>query len=171
MKIVRRIKTAIRIILCGTLLLLFGIGIALAQQELIVYPSKGQSQEQTEKDKFSCYTWAKKQTGFDPMAPPTASEQPPTKEAKQGGVVRGGVRGGVVGLAVGAIAGDAGKGAAIGAASGALFGGMRKNDQVRREKQAQDQWAQEQTAQYTSKRNEYNRAYGACLEGKGYTVK
>ena len=48
-------------------------------QEVIVYPAKGQSAEQTEKDKFECYQWAKGQTGFDPMAPPTASTPPPRK--------------------------------------------------------------------------------------------
>jgi hypothetical protein len=37
---------------------------ALAQ-DLIIYPAKGQSQEQMEKEKFECYTWAKQQTGFD----------------------------------------------------------------------------------------------------------
>ncbi len=31
---------------------------AIAQQGLIVYPAKGQSQEQMEKDKFDCYQWA-----------------------------------------------------------------------------------------------------------------
>lgn len=171
MKSVRRTRTAIGVLVCGTLLLFFGAGVALADQELIVYPSKGQSQKQMEKDKYDCYTWAKKQTGFDPMAQPTASAPPPQQEAPRGGVGRGAVRGGVVGLAVGAIAGDAGKGAAIGAASGGLFGGMRRRDQVQQEEQAQEQWAQDQAAQYRQKRHEYNRAYGACLEGKGYTVK
>ena len=70
-------------------------------------------------------------------------------------------------VAVGAIAGDAGKGAAIGAASGGLLGGMKRRDQVAQEQQAQEQWAQQQAA----KRESYMRAYGACLEGKNYTVK
>jgi hypothetical protein len=48
---------------------------------------------------------------------------------------------------------------------------MRRRDQVRQEEKAQDQWAQDQTNQYARRRNEYNRAYSACLEGKGYTVK
>lgn len=29
-------------------------------------------------------------------------------------------------------------------------------------------WEQEQAQQYTAKRNSYNRAYAACLEGRGY---
>jgi hypothetical protein len=140
-------------------------------QEPFIYPDKGQSKEQQEKDKFECYSWAKGQTGFDPMQVPTATTAPPPQEAQQGGVVRGAGRGAVGGLAVGAIAGDAGKGAAIGAASGALIGGMRRNDQQRQQQQAEQQWANEQTANYANQRNNYNRAYSACLEGRGYTVK
>ncbi len=143
---------------------------ALAQ-DLIIYPAKGQSQEQMEKEKFECYTWAKQQTGFDPMQVPKATAPPPKQEAKKGGLVRGAARGAAVGVAVGAIAGDAGKGAAIGAASGGLVGGMRRRDQVSSQQKAEDQWAQEQAANYARKRNEYDRAYSVCLEGKGYTVK
>jgi hypothetical protein len=145
-------------------------GLASAQ-ELIVFPAKGQSDDQMEQDKFACYGWAKKESGFDPMAPPTATAPPPQKEAQQGGVVKGAARGALVGVAVGAIAGDAGKGAAIGAAGGGLVGGMRRNDQRRREEQNQQQWEQDQARQYSQNRNTYNRAYSACLEGKGYTVK
>jgi len=57
-------------------------------QDMFIYPNKGQSQKQLEKDKFDCYSWAKQQTGFDPMAQPTATAPPPAQEAKQGGVVR-----------------------------------------------------------------------------------
>jgi hypothetical protein len=66
---------------------------------------------------------------------------------------------------------EKGKGAAIGAAGGGLVGGMRRNDQRRREEQAQKDWEQDQVAQYTRARNDYNRAYAACLEGRNYTVK
>ena len=145
-------------------------GSALAQDP-IIYPAKGQSQDQMEKDKFECYSWAKGQTGFDPMKMPTASSPPPQQEAQQGGVGRGAVRGGAVGLAAGAIAGDPGKGAAIGAVSGGLIGGMRRRDQKQSQQQAQQQWEQEQANAYMQGRNSYNRAYGACLEGRGYTVK
>jgi len=31
-----------------------------------VFPNKGQSDDQLEKDKYACYEWAKKQSGFDP---------------------------------------------------------------------------------------------------------
>ena len=160
-----------RIQLVGwALFAIFLAGSALAQ-DLIIYPAKGQSQEQMEKEKFECYTWAKQQTGFDPMQVPKATAPPPKEEAKKGGLVRGAGRGAVVGVAVGAIAGDAGKGAAIGAASGGLVGGMRRKDQVASQQKAEDQWAKDQTENYVRKRSEYDRAYSVCLEGKGYTVK
>ncbi len=145
-------------------------GFVLAQ-ELVIYPAKGQSQEQMDKDKYECYSWAKQQSGFDPMQQPKATEPPPQQQAQQGGVGRGAARGALVGVTAGAIAGDAGKGAAVGAASGALVGGMRRRDQQRQQQQAKQQWAQQQAAAYTKNRDGYNRAYGACLEGRDYTVK
>lgn len=155
-------------------LFLFGTflfaGAALAA-DVYIYPQKGQSQEQQEKDKWECYNWAKQQTGFDPMARPEATSPPPAKEARQGGVVRGAARGAAVGAVGGAIAGDAGKGAAIGAAGGGLIGGMRRRDQRAREAQARKNWEAQQAAAYNQKRSEYDRAHGACLEGRGYTVR
>jgi len=158
------------ILVVTVILMIFGVYPALGQ-DLIIYPAKGQSEAQMEKDKADCYLWAKKQTGFDPMAAPTATAPLPEKEAPEGGAVRGAARGALVGVTVGAITGDAGKGAAVGAASGGLLGGMRRRDQVRKEDQARSQWEQKQAAQYAKKRNEYNRAFAACLESKGYTVK
>jgi len=143
----------------------------VSAQDPIIYPNKGQSAEQQEKDKFECYTWAKGQTGFDPMQVPTATAPPPGQQPPQSNAVRGAAGGALVGVTAGAIAGDAGKGAAIGAASGALIGGMRRRGQQQQQQQAQQQWEQEQAANYAGQRSNYNRAYGACLEGRGYTVK
>ena len=129
-----------------------------------VFPAKGQSVDQMEGDKSSCYQWAKGQTGFDPMQAPTATAAAPKQK---GGAVRGAAGGAALGAVAGAIGGDAGKGAAIGAATGGLVGGVRK----RRSEKEQEQYAQEQSAGYEQRRGEYNRAWAACLEGKGYTVK
>jgi len=163
------------VIICFAVFLLVGFlqqlaGIAFGQ-DLILYPDKGQSSQQQEQDKFQCYEWAKGQSGFDPMKEPTATAPPPAREAPQGGVLRGGAGGALIGVTAGAIAGDAGKGAAIGAATGALIGGMRRREQMAREEQQQQQWAQQQVANYQQGRATYNRAYSACLEGRGYTVK
>jgi hypothetical protein len=151
-------------------IVLLAFAAATTAQDFFVFPSQGQSQEQMDRDKVECQIWARNQTGFDPLATPRASAPPPGREAPQGGLLRGGVRGGAVGLAAGAIAGDAGRGAAIGAASGALVGGMRRSDQIAREQQAQQQWAQQQANEHIEARNRFNRAFKACLQGKGYTV-
>jgi hypothetical protein len=143
-------------------------------QDLIIYPAQGQSEDQMEKDKFECYTWAKKETGFDPMQMPTATAPPPKKEAPKGGAGRGAVIGGATGAIAGGIIGGkkgAGRGALIGGGSGAVIGGMRRSNQRDREEKARQQWEQEQASAYLQKRNTYNRAYSACLEGRGYTVK
>jgi hypothetical protein len=145
-------------------------GTALAQ-EIFIYPTKGQSPDQQNRDRYDCHTWAVQQTGFDPTKPQTAQPAPPPQQAPQGGVVRGAARGAAVGAVGGAIAGDAGKGAAIGAATGGLIGGMRRRDQQAQTAQAQHQYGQQQQAALAQGQTAYNRALGACLEGRGYTVK
>ena len=143
---------------------------AWAQGEPVIYPKEGQSQQQIEKDKGECYVWAKQQSGFDPMAPPTSSTPPPQAQGPKSSPVKGAARGALLGVAVGAIAGDAGKGAAIGAASGALFGGMKRRDQADQQQQQQQQWAQQETARYEQGRSDYNRNFSACMQGRNYSV-
>ncbi len=164
MKITKYITISLLVIFLTT-------GLALSQ-ELVIFPANDQSDEQMEKDKYDCYQWAKNQSDFDPMAPPKTETAPPQQQAKQGGAVKGAARGATVGLAVGAITNNSkGTSAAAGAAAGGLAGGMKKQDQAKQQKQAEEQWAQKEAANYTQKRDGYNRAYSACLEGKGYTVK
>ena len=76
--------------------LAFYVNAALAQ-DLIIFPAKGQSEEQMEKDKFDCYQWAKKQTGFDPMQPQQTAQAPsPQSQGPQGERIKGAARGAVV---------------------------------------------------------------------------
>ncbi|HOO47061.1 MAG TPA: YMGG-like glycine zipper-containing protein [Deltaproteobacteria bacterium] len=158
------------IFLVGSGLILFST--AAIAQELIVFPAEGQTDEQMEKDKYECYSWAKKQTGFDPMEIPTATAPPPEEKAGKGGALKGAAAGAAVGAVGGKIAGkSASRGAGYGAAAGGLLGGMHQSSQQMEDERAKQQWAQEQSQQYARARSEYNRAYAACLEGKGYTVK
>jgi hypothetical protein len=156
----------------GALLGAFALlaGTTASSQQLIVYPTRNQGPEQSERDKGECNVWAQQQTGINPMAAPApvAAAPPPPP---QGGVVRGAARGATIGVVGGAIGGDAGKGAAIGAASGALIGGFRQRDQRRAQEQAYHQAQQQQAQQSEQARATYTRAYAACLEGRGYTVK
>jgi outer membrane lipoprotein SlyB len=153
----------------SSLIIFFFAGVTLAQDP-IVFPAKGQSQDQMEKDKFSCYQWAKNETGFDPMQTPTASTPPPQQQAGRGGALKGAA----VGAGAGALikrSGSRSKGAATGALVGGVLGGARQTQQMRQDQQTRQQWEQQQANEYAQKRNTYNRAFGACMESKGYTVK
>ena len=162
-------KQTIKIVI---LMVLFGlVALPVIAQDLYVFPKNGQSNEKMEKDKHACYTWARNQSGFDPMQQPTASSPPPPQQQSSASGVRGAAGGALAGLAIGSLSGNAGRGAAIGAVGGGLIGGTRRRSHERQQQQAEQQWAQQQASEYQHRRNEYNRAYGACLEGKGYTVK
>ena len=132
--------------------LTFGIAVGSWAAHPYVYPAKGQTAEQQQKDQWECHQWAVKQTGFDPSQP---VEQSVPRHSAMGGAARGAA----LGAAAGAIGGDAGKGAAIGAAVGGLGTIMRD----RRANEAQQQ-------AYNNSSADYDRAYGACLRGRGYTV-
>jgi len=130
-----------------------------------IYPSKGQNAQQQDRDRYECHTWAVQQTGFDPTRPQTA--QAPSAPPSGRPVVKGAARGAAVGAVGGAIAGDAGRGAAAGAAVGGLLGGMRRMDQAK----AQGQQEAQQQNINAQQQAGYERALGACLEGRGYTVR
>jgi len=153
-------------------LLMLGIALAMAvepltvwaQQAPIVYPAQGQTLDQQAADESACRSWAQQQTGMYPnQAPPGYYGNPNTGAPVLGGAARGAALGAVGG----AIAGDAGKGAAIGAGVGATAGLMRRNQQ-RRQEAYQNQQAQQQ---YNASMNQYNQAFGACMQGRGYTVR
>jgi hypothetical protein len=142
---------------------LFLAGSSLAQgQAPIIYPSQGQSLEQQSKDEGECHSWSQQQTGFNP-----ASGVQAARPTQQGGeVARGAVGGAVVGAVGGAIGGNTGKGAAIGAGVGATVGLLG-----RRQKKTEASAAQQQAvADYNAGIAQYNRAFTACMSGRGYTV-
>ena len=136
----------------------------IAQQ--IIYPAKGQSAEQQQKDEAECYEWAKGQTGYDPVQA-TQYAAPPAQQSVGGERLGGAARGAAGGAIIGAIAGNAGKGAAIGAVGGTVLGGARQRGRQAENEQA---IANQQQAIAQQQQN-YQRAYTACFEGRGYTVK
>lgn len=148
----------------GFAALLFVTSLAEAQKP-IVYPAKGQSSAQQTKDDSECYGWAKQNTGIDPARVASTPVPQETGPAVGGGErVRGSLRGAAGGAAIGAIAGDAGAGAGIGAIAGTMVGG-------RQARQNRDARNQQQYAQQQDLINTFYRAYGACMEGRGYTIK
>ena len=137
-------------------------GLAVAAEQF-VFPKSGQTKEQQEQDEFTCYKWAKEQTGFDPNKPVEQASAP----APKGGAASGAAKGAAVGAIGGAIGGDAGKGAAVGAGVGAAAGAHKRRKGEKQQEAAQQQAAKQQEASVEG----YQRAFGACMEGKGYTVK
>ncbi|HQW24877.1 MAG TPA: YMGG-like glycine zipper-containing protein [Saprospiraceae bacterium] len=135
--------------------------------KLYVFPAKGQSQGQQKKDEYECYNWAVGQSGIDPLHPPKV-EAAPVQSGPTGGAVRGAARGAAAGAAIGAIAGDPGMGAAIGATAGGMKGasqGQQAQASANQQSQA-DAAAKEQAM-----KDSFTKAFSACLEGKGYTIK
>lgn len=147
-------------------LVIWVLTFAAAAQQPIFYPAKGQSAQKQNTDTAECQLWAKQTTGVDPVAIAQQSGQPGAAP-KQGGAVRGAAGGAAVGAVGGAIGGNAGTGAAIGAATGAMVGGVRQ----RRNNQAAAQQQQAAQQQVSQQMATFNRAVGACMSGRGYSVK
>src|SRR5262245_28274164 len=166
--------------------MLFGAAAAHAQQGSanapVIYPAKGQTAKQQDQDRYECHTWARGQSGFDPTQPTQAPASTQTAAATPSITSSSGAP--VSGMAAGAMGGaavaelthhDAGRGAAAGALGGAVFQRV-KQQQAAQQQQAKQQAAQQQAnAQQANARSQqrttYERAMGACMEGRGYTVK
>jgi len=132
-----------------------------------VFPSKGQNQQKQKEDEFECYKWAVEQSGIDPLNLPKV-EAKPVETGPDGSAVRGAAKGAAAGVAIGAIAGDAGEGAAIGAVAGGLAG-RRAGKQAKAQQAQQADAAVKQTEQ--AMKDSFTKAFSACIEGKGYTIK
>jgi hypothetical protein len=139
---------------------------------LYVYPAKGQSPEQTERDRYECHIWAVQQTGVDPSRPDATSYervvvQPanPPGSATAAGAVCGAILGAL-------IAGprNAGAGLLVGGATGAIVGSSVDANAQAQARQVQAQMNAQQIAAARARGDAYRRAIGACLTGRGYTI-
>lgn len=158
-----------------TIILLFiGFNHSIAQDGgiskslgLYVFPSDNQDKATQEADEMACFNWAKEQTGYDPINP-TKYVGTEVDKSLDGSAVKGSAKGAAGGAAIGAIAGDTGKGAAIGAVVGGVRGRRAKKGKEQQQQQANNAAA---SAASTEAANDYNKAFSACMGGKGYTVK
>jgi hypothetical protein len=145
-----------------------------------VFPAKNQAPQQQKTDEAACFSWAENQTGINPMANQSSAAQPQQQQQPQqssskstkGSGVKGAAGGAAGGAAIGAIAGNAGEGAAIGATAGAIHGRRqaRKAEKKQAAQQQQQAEAEAQT-QAADRKSTYNKAFAACMEGKGYSAK
>jgi len=157
---------------------------------LFAYPQKGQSHDQQLTDEADCYDSAQQQSGVSPNMPapqPPSSAQVQAAEAQaaesaaeaKGGRARGAARGAAGGALVGAVGGNAGAGAAVGATVGTVRGGRQQRQanetsQQQASSQAgahlQQQYRSQKTA-YDQQMNTLKRAFSACMDSRGYSVK
>ncbi len=108
----------------------------------VAYPARGQTPQTQQNDEGECYTRAKQQSGYDPMATAqqdTASSGTGAGTDTSGGAAKGGANGAGAGAAMGAAAGDAA--------------------------------AQQLSATTSEKLASYDKTFSACMEDRGYTVK
>jgi OmpA family protein len=157
---------------------------------LYVFPGKNQSHDQQLIDESECYDLAQQQSGVNPeMSAPTPPSSADMQAAQaqgaasapqaRGGRARGAARGAAGGAMLGAIGGDAGKGAAMGATIGTVRGGRQQRQANADSKeqaanqagaQLQQQYGQQKAA-YDRQIGNFKRAFSACLDSRGYSVK
>jgi hypothetical protein len=131
--------------------------------DVIVFPANGQDAAQQQNDEGACFGWAKNQTGIDPMAAPV---QAPTQATKSsGGAFRGAARAAAIGGIV-----DGSDGAKTGAKIGAAGGLMRQNSRNRNAQGQQNAQAEQAQSINSDNKATFDKAYGVCMQGKGYSV-
>ena len=138
---------------------------ATGAQDVYVYPAKNQTDEQMARDKEECHDWAVKQTGVDPEKLASEAATPPPKRESSSGAGSG-LGGAGLGTARGAMSGDAAGGAIRGVGIGRLVRAAHARREMEEQHQASPQDYQQRKTQLQS----YDRAFGACLTGRGYSV-
>jgi hypothetical protein len=140
---------------------------------MYIYPERGQSPQQQDRDRYDCFNWASAQTAFDPSRQPMARE---TREVVVPAYAPGSVA--LAGAATGAVVGAAvsdpwhrGEGALIGAAAGTMLGAVAESAQASQVRQVAASSQRRAAPGYEGKTAGFQRAMSACLEGRGYAVK
>jgi len=141
--------------------------------EVVAYPLHNQSERQIRQDRYECYLWAVRQSGYDPATQTGAVETgavvvsgPPEGSAT--------VAGTVTGAAVGALVSGprrGGAGAAVGAIVGALAGASVDAENRARADEAQASYEAAVVGEQNRQIRAYRRALSACLDARGYSVR
>lgn len=151
---------ALRATLAGTVVFLLAAPATAAPNlaDIQALPQRGQSAEQTRRDRYECHNWAIEQTGAVPAPAPSDDEEQRSKRSERIGRV---LTGAGIGAAVGGLIRgrdgykDADEGALGGAVVGAAVGALIGRNRDEPEDEAF---------------NDYFRALGACMEGRGYEL-
>jgi hypothetical protein len=144
--------------------------------QVYFYPKAGQSPEQQDRDRYECYLWAMKQTGFDPSQPDLAPHQrvkvTPVPAPGHDTAI-GALAGAAIGAAISEDDDQAG-GAVLGAITGAAIGAASDSARQQQAQQLQESYDRadaDKIARIERQAQEYRRAMAACLEGRGYAVR
>jgi hypothetical protein len=143
--------------------------------QIMVYPAKGQSPEQLDRDRYECHVWAVQQYGFDPSQPGVPAGQrvvvQPANPPGSGTAV-GAIAGAILGAA---IAGPraAGAGLVVGGITGAAVGtaaDANAQAQANYQQARLDSGYNAAASQNAQRASNYRRAISACLDARGYTT-
>jgi uncharacterized protein YjbJ (UPF0337 family) len=144
--------------------------------QVYFYPKAGQTAEHQSRDHYDCYNWAVQQTGFDPGQSAIPTDQrvrvvpmPPPGHDTATLAVAGAVLGALIGGPRHALGG-----ALIGASGGAMAGAASDSARQESARQQEETYAARNRTRddrLAEKASGFRRAMGACLEGRGYTVK
>jgi uncharacterized protein YcfJ len=130
---------------------------------LEVVGQRGQSLEQTRRDRYECHNWSVAQTGETPLGVTADEPEPQDVRDRRRERIDRTIAGAVIGAGLGSLFGhgrrhDAAERVLAGAAVGAAIGAATADG---RERQAEAEVAEP---------SDYLRALTACLEGRGYSV-
>jgi hypothetical protein len=131
---------------------------------LEVAGQRGQSLEQTRRDRYECHNWAVEQTGETPLgAPAQEAEARAAADAVRRKRVDRALLGAAIGAGLGSVVGQdhyeySGENVLAGAAVGAVIGAAT----VRKPREQ---------ASKAEQPSDYLRALTACLEGRGYSLR
>ncbi len=140
------------------------------------YPDRGQPEAVQDRDRYECYRWAVRESGFDPGMTALRSQgsqvtqgryyPPPPPEGAE--VVAGAATGAILGAAVSSPR-QAGANAIIGAIFGAVIGAANSDARNRAYQDAQARNAGA-AARARAPMGNFQRAMSACMQGRGYHV-
>ena len=136
------------------------------QPTMYFYPELSQGEQRQDRDRYECYRWAARESGVDPGMTPVRQVPPPRAAVRDGAeVVAGAATGAIVGAAVSSPY-RTGEGMVLGAIFGTLIGAAAHESRV----QAAEQAYARRLAYHQAPLDNFRRAMGACMTGRGYRV-
>lgn len=137
-----------------------------AAPPMYFYPELSQNEARQDRDRYECYRWAARESGVDPGMTPVRDMPPPRAAERDGApVVAGAITGAVVGAAVSSPR-NVGQNAVIGAIFGSLLGAAAQESRA----QASEQAHERRQAYRQVPMDNFRRAMGACMSGRGYRI-